>query len=153
MEVAVLPTTSPIVAEFAEAAIKKDMKVIESLLSDEGKFETQTKNLSSRIANKKSFLKWFKMKLSETTITEVEYDKCIHCYIGNPVLLFNKGTFPVIPKNNGYRSKMGLMLDIQDSKIQQIKFCSLFLETDNPFIYELRMRSMKDINIDITKDF
>lgn len=149
MEIAVLPTTDPIVAEFAEAAIKMDMKVIENLLSDEGKFETQTKNLSSRIANKKSFLKWFKTKLSETTITEVDYDKCIHCYIGNPVLLFNKGTFPVIAKNKGYRSKMGLMLDIQDSKIQQIKFCALFLETENPFMYELRMGSMKDFYKDL----
>jgi hypothetical protein len=149
MEIAVLPTTNPIVAEFAEAAIKKDMMAIENLLSDEGKYEMQTKNLIMRKANKKSFLKWFKMKLSETPISEVDHDKCIQCFIGNPVLLFNKGTFPVIAKNKGYRSKMGLMLDIQDSKIEQIKFCALFLETENPFVYELRMRGMKDFNKDL----
>lgn len=135
-----LPATKLIVKEFANATIKNDLIKISDLLCDNGDYEIQTKNLVIRKANKKSFLKWFKNKLSETQVINVDYDQCIHCYIGNPVLLFNNGEFPIIIKDSSWRTKMGLMLDVQNNIIKRIKFCALFLKTENPYVYEKRIK-------------
>lgn len=144
MKTSTLHTTKSIVDEFAGACIDNNYTKLTNLLLDKGEFEIQTKNLVIRKANKKSFVKWFTNNLAVTKITSIDYDQCLHCYLGNSVLLFNRGEFPIIPKDSSYRSKMGLMLDVKEDKISRIKFCSLFLKTDNPFVFENRINSLKN---------
>jgi hypothetical protein len=139
-----LPVIKSPVIEFANATIKNDLLKIQELLCDSGDYEIQTKNLVIRKANKKSFLKWFKNKLFVTQVINVDYDQCLHCYIGNSVLLFNYGEFPIIPKDSSFRTKMGLMLDVQNNSIKRIKFCAVFLKKENPFVFEKRLRDSFD---------
>ena len=139
-----LPVTKSTVIEFANATINNDLMKIKDLLCDSGDYQIQTKNLVIRKANKKSFLKWFINKLSETQVINVDYDQCLHCYIGNSVLLFNNGEFPIIIKDSSFRTKMGLMLDVQNSNINRIKFCALFLKKENPYVFEKRIKDSID---------
>lgn len=110
------------------AIIQNDINKLSDLLCDDGDYEMQIKNLVIRKANKKSFIKWFKRKLSETKVDKIEYDQYIGCFFSNTVILLNGGEFPIIPKDNSYRAKMGLMLETENDKISTIKFCSLFFK-------------------------
>jgi hypothetical protein len=60
------------------------------------------------------------------------------------VLLFNNGEFPIIIKDSSFRTKMGLMLDVQNNNINRIKFCALFLKTENPYVFEKRIKDSID---------
>ena len=60
----------------------------------------------------------------------------MHCYIGDTVILFNGGNFPRKIKDHSERSKTGLMIDVIDEKITYIKFCFVFAETENKYVFE-----------------
>ena len=112
--------------EFANAALQKNIEHIEYLLSDEGTFNIQDNELETQDANKEQFIKWFGQKIEKIPITKIDFDQCLHCMIGNKVVLFNDGMFPRIVKDISERSKTGLMLDIKDGKIFEIAFCYVF---------------------------
>ncbi len=125
--------------EFALATQRKDIKSIRSLLNSKGSFQIQDEKLETIEVNKKEFLKWYGAKLESTTITNIAYDQCLLCAIGNTVILFNNGKFLRIIKEDSdlsEQSKVGLMLEIKDEKISHIKFCFTFLKTENKAVFE-----------------
>ncbi len=133
---ATLIKTKNIVIEFAKATKRKDVEFIESLLSDEGEFHMQDKDLKRIEVGKKEFMDWYRIRVENAQITHISYDQCIFCSIGKPVVLFNDGNFPRIIENRFERSKTGLMLNVIDGKISQIAFCTLFANTENKYVYE-----------------
>ena len=66
----------------------------------------------------------------------VEYDQCLFCKVGNPVVLFNGGTFPHNPVEFYERNKQGLMLEFEDDLISGITFCGTFVRTHNKYNFE-----------------
>ena len=60
------------------------------------------------------------------------FDQCLQCVLGNPVVLFREGYFPVRNPNFYDRDRTGLMLEFKDDKISDITFCYAFLKTENP---------------------
>ena len=136
--------TQNIAVEFALASERKDLHHLECLLSENGTFDIQTVDLETLEVGKYEFIKWYEMKLQETEITCAAYDRCLHCFIGNQVVLFNDGQFPRIIKDCSERSKTGIMLDIQNGLISTLKFCYLFAVTDNKFVFECRIDRIKE---------
>lgn len=136
--------TQNIAVEFALASERKDLHHLESLLSVNGTFDIQTADLETLEVGKHEFIKWYEMKLQETEITSIDYDQCLHCFIGNRVVLFNDGQFPRIVKDDSERSKTGIMIDIQDGLISTLKFCYLFAVTDNRYVFECRIDRIKE---------
>ncbi len=125
-----------LIKEFAESSKSNNILLLKSLLSDNGIFEIQDTNLDIIEVGKTDFLDWYKDKLNETVINEIFYDQCLHCAIGNPVILFNNGTFPRKIKDDSERSKTGLMIEVKEDKITYIKFCFVFAETENKYVFE-----------------
>ena len=126
-----------IATTFANAVQAKNTSLIASILADDGKFETQDSQLDTiEHCSKAVFLAWVETAISETSIFRVEHDQCLHCKIGNPVLLFNDGKFPPVKKEMANISMNGLMLDIQDGLISEIKFCYTFLGRENKYQHE-----------------
>ena len=125
-----------IAIEFARASKLNDIELIRGLLHDKGEFEIQDKDNEIIDANKNEFVKWYKTKLDKTPITSIDYDQCLHCHIGNSVVIFNDGNFPRKIKDCSERSKTGLMVDAKDNKIITLKFCFVFLKTENKYDYE-----------------
>jgi len=130
-DVAVEAKRNDIAVEFANAVLKKDIGLIGNLLSNKGRFNIKNKKLETKEANKEQFIHWFGQKLSSARITKVDFDQCLFCMIGNTVVLFNGGKFPCKNKYSYQRPKTGLMLDIKDNKIVEIRFCFSFLKTEN----------------------
>ena len=134
-----------IITAFAENSKAKNYQGIENLLSDIGIFEIQDKSLDIIEVGKHDFLKWYKDKLNSTAINEVFYDQCLHCSIGNPVILFNGGNFPKTIKDDSERSKTGLMIEVKEDKIAYIKFCFVFAETENKYVFECITAKIKEL--------
>lgn len=128
--------TKDISIEFANAVMLKEINLIENLLSDTGSFNIQDFELETQDANKEQFIKWFVQKLESATIDKVAFDQCLHCIIGNKVILFNDGKFPRVIKDVSERSKTGLMLEIEEDKIVGINFCYVFAKTENLYQFE-----------------
>ena len=134
-----IPKINSIVDIFSEALINKEVKVIESLLSDLGEFEIQSPKLNTLQVNKKRFVSWFTKKIIASENLTITYDQCMHCSIGGTVLLINEGQFPRIIKDSSERSKTGLMLRVEEDKIVQIKFCYVFVKTTNNYQFEINI--------------
>ena len=141
-----LPKVKSIVDIFSEALINKEVKVIESLLSDLGEFEIQSPKLNTLQVNKKRFVSWFTKKIIASENLTITFDQCMHCSIGGTVLLINEGHFPRIIKDSSERSKTGLMLRVEDDKIVQIKFCYVFVKTTNNYQFEINIARLKNFN-------
>jgi len=122
--------------EFANAVRLKEINLIENLLSDTGSFNIQDFELETQDASKEQFINWFGQKLESATIDKVDFDQCLHCIIGNKVVLFNDGKFPRVIKDVSERSKTGLMLEIEEDKIVGINFCYVFAKTENLYQFE-----------------
>lgn len=137
-------STQNIAVEFALASERKDLHHLESLLSEDGTFDIQTADLETLEVDKYKFIQWYGLKLQETEITSIDYDQCLHCFIGNQVVLFNDGQFPRSIKDCSERSKTGIMLDIQNGLISTLKFCYLFIVTDNQYVFECRIDRIKE---------
>ena len=71
-----LPKVKSIVDIFSEALINKEVKVIESLLSDLGEFEIQSPKLNTLQVNKKRFISWFTKKILASENLTITYDQC-----------------------------------------------------------------------------
>jgi hypothetical protein len=134
-----MPKVKSIVDIFSEALINKEVKVIESLLSDLGEFEIQSPKLNTLQVNKKRFVSWFTKKILASENLTITFDQCMHCFIGGTVLLINGGQFLRIIKDSSERSKTGLILRIEDNKIVHIKFCYVFVKTTNNYQFEINI--------------
>jgi hypothetical protein len=129
--------------ELAEALSELNDAVVEKLLLDNGEFEILDDKNETKTENKVEFINWLKACFEKYAVInedfkKLEYtiDQCLHCKIGNPVILLNNGRFPVFTKDAWEREKIGLMLEFKDEMISGITFCGVFLETDNPFHFE-----------------
>ena len=132
------PKIENTISLFSAALLKKDIKGIKDLLSEEGEFEIQSPKLNTLQVNKNRFVSWLNRRLKQTDTLTVALDQCLHCSIGRTVLLINDGTFPRQIKDSSERSKTGLMLKVKEGQISQIKFCFVFVKTENRYIYELK---------------
>lgn len=126
-------STKEIVHQFAAAVKNQDYDSLSLLLAEIGEYHTQDNALETvEVKDSAYFIKWLKAALSNCFITKVEFDQCLHCYIGNPVVMFNDGKFPPIIKGLFKRSLTGLMLNIVEGKINEIGFCYTFVNRENP---------------------
>jgi hypothetical protein len=121
---------------FISASQRADIFAIEDLLSKDGVFEIEDENLELVDTNKEYFLKWYKNKLEETPINEVDTDQCIGCSFGKQVVIFNKGTFPRVPHSFTDKTKSGIMLDSSNGQISKLQFCFSFLKMENKAVCE-----------------
>jgi hypothetical protein len=131
-----LTQTKDIAAEFALASKNNDIGLLKKLLSKDGSFHIQSPSLDTIEVQREEFLEWYKKKLDATTIESIEYDQCLLCLLGKPVVLFNNGKFPRQVKDSSERAKTGLVLNIRDSKIIEMGFCYTFLRTENKNVFE-----------------
>lgn len=140
----VLISAKEIVKIFAKATLNNDIETIAELLSNSGEFQTQDIASEDVTSTKEGFLEWYKLKLLSNKVESVSYDNCLHCSLGNPVVLFNNGLFPRNIKDSSERSKAGLMLKVENELISEIKFCHVFAVTDNDYVYECHMKKAKE---------
>jgi hypothetical protein len=145
METLIKKDQKTIAAELAETIATFNIAKVVDLLSENGEYCTQDENDEIVITNKVNFLKWLSDCIDEFLFanenrTELNYiiDQCLHCRIGNPVIILENGRFPVFTRDPWQREKCGLMLEFDDNLISGITFCFLFLKTDNPFLFEKR---------------
>lgn len=122
-----------LVNEFAKATESKDLKALADLLDDEGVFEIHNPQNETEETDKTMFLLWYMSKLNTMEITETKKDQCLDCHLGKPVLLFNKGRFPIKLNRYWSRVRTGVMLGIENEKINLIRFCYVFLRTENNY--------------------
>jgi hypothetical protein len=116
---------------------EKNLDLLSSLLAEDGTFNTKDGDLNPiDNSSKVEFLSWFLPVLSETNISSIEYDNCILCKTGNPVVLFNDGQFPAMKVESANKSMTGLMLDISDGLIKEIAFCYSFASRENKYQFE-----------------
>ena len=132
---------------FTEALLKGDLTLIEPLLKEDGDFDIQNEELETVEVGKYEYLSWLKSKLTKTTVTSLYFDQCLHCKIGNSVLIVNHGEFPRKIKDNSERSKTGLMIDSENGEIKMIQFCYVFVKTENKWFFELQRPNGNDFEI------
>jgi len=132
-----------IAKQLAEAIATFNILRLSDLLSDDGEFNIKNENNETLNGNKADFINWLQIKIDEYLFVNDDserliyiIDQCLHCRIGNPVIIFENGSFPVRTKDPWQREKCGLMLEFKDSLICGITFCYLFLKADNPFLFE-----------------
>jgi hypothetical protein len=135
--------TEDIAVEFAKASQNKDLTLLTSLLADGGDFQIQNDELDSEDADKFKFLEWYKNKLAVTPIETIEYDQCINCLFGKPVVVFNDGKFPRRIKESSERVKTGIAIEVKDYKISRLNFCFVFLKTENKHVFEATGEKVK----------
>ncbi|MFT6922035.1 MAG: hypothetical protein ACJA1C_001033 [Crocinitomicaceae bacterium] len=130
-------TTEELVKQFSDSILKPDFIKMASLFAEDGKFDIQDSKLETLEVGKDEFIEWIWVQRSFSSIRRIDYDQCMHCQIGAPVVLFNDGFFPRKVKDSSERSKTGLMLDNKEGLIHAIKFCFVFVKTENKCMFEL----------------
>lgn len=133
------------VDEFVDALVNLKFPILTELLSETGKFQIQDTNLETIDVDKKTFLSWFFSKIDTTSKLTIDLDFCLYCKIGNPVLIINEGQFPRTKKDDSERSKTGLMLEIIDGKIEEVRFCYTFRVTENKYAIEIKGERIKQL--------
>src|ERR1035437_9071251 len=130
-------TVARIEHEFAKAIRDIDIEPVNDLLSETGVFEIQDDILETKEVNKDTFIEWIVNKRKAVERLDYYFDQCLHCKIGNPVVIFNDGTFPRANKEDYEKGKTGLMLNVTDGKIDQVMFCYTFLHRENKYNFEI----------------
>jgi len=132
-----------ITLELANAIASFNIVRVIELLSETGNYCIQDENEEIVISDKASFINWLTNCFDEFLYVnedsdELNYtiDQCLHCKIGNPVIIFENGRFPVFTREPWEREKCGLMLEFDDNLVSGITFCFVFLKTDNPYHFE-----------------
>jgi hypothetical protein len=124
------------IQQLIHAIQSKNIDRIKILLSGDGEFSIQDKELYSATRKKRGFLNWFIPILLETPIKKIEVDQCQDGMGKSIVLIINQGKFPRSIKDASERSKTGLLIESKDGKICTIKFCYDFLKMENKYMYE-----------------
>jgi hypothetical protein len=130
--------------EFAQASQRNDIPYLTQLLDDSGEFEIQDDTLETYDVSKSEFLVWYASKLNQTAITSISFDQCLHCQIGASVVLFNDGSFPRRLKDSSERVKAGFKVDSSEGKIVNLKFCFVFLETENKYKFQCEIEAYEE---------
>jgi hypothetical protein len=132
-----------IATELAEAIASFNITKVAGLLLEKGQYCIQDEKDDIIISNKVNFINWLSNCIDEFIFVNEErnrlnyiMDKCLHCRIGNPVIIFENGRFPVFTRDPWQREKCGLMLEFDDNLVSGITFCFVFLKTDNPYLFE-----------------
>lgn len=133
-----------IATKFALASKNNDLESLKKLLSKDGSFHIQNASLDTIEVPKEEFLRWYKEKLDSAVIESIDYDQCLLCLLGNPVVIFNNGKFPRQPKDSGEKAKTGLALNIKGNKIIEMGFCHTFLKNENKHVFEIRGEKIKE---------
>ena len=143
METVIKTDLFTIAAKLAESIATFNITEIADLLSQTGGYSIQDDKDEIVKANKATFLNWLTICMDEFLFvnddsTKLNYtiDRCIHCMIGNPVIIFEKGRFPVFTRDPWQREKCGLMLEFEGELISGITFCFVFLKTENLYNFE-----------------
>lgn len=143
METIIATNQKTLTIKLAEAITSFNIAEVELLLSENGEFQILDDKDETIISKKDGFIKWLNYCFDEFTLAnedcdQLDYtiDQCLHCRVGNPVIIFKNGRFPVFTRNSWEREKIGLMLEFDDNLISGITFCGFFLQTDNPFLFE-----------------
>lgn len=137
--------TSEILKQFSYAVRDKDIEVISLLLSPTGVFAAQDGELGTIQVCKDTFIQWLNSRLKTAEITKIDYDSCIHCSMGSPVVLFNDGQFPRIIADDSEKTMTGLMLEVSDGPITGISFCYSFAHRENRCHFEIMGDRVKDL--------
>ena len=127
---------------FANAILVKDFTKIEELLHDNGNFNIRDKTNQTVESSKTNFLNWFNPILRDSTIESIQYDQCLFCSTGSPVLLINDGKIPINTSTLYEKEKFGLMFEVQDGKIIKIQFCHIFLHAENLSKFDSNIRKI-----------
>jgi hypothetical protein len=143
METTTKTDQKTIVIELANAIASFNIEKVAELLSEKGEYCIQDEKNEISISNKSSFINWLSKCFDEYQSTnncqpKLNYilDQCLHCRIGNPVIILENGKFPVFTRDLAEREKCGLMLEFDDNLVSGITFCFVFLKTDNPYLFE-----------------
>ena len=134
-----------IITELAEAISSFNISGVANLLSDDGNYAVQDENFKIVISGKDEFLSWlsgcygkllftgrFRRRLSFNIV------QCLHCVTGNPIIVFEKGRFPVFSGTLKKNEQSGLVIKSDENKITGIELCLLVMKIEKPFIYEKR---------------
>jgi hypothetical protein len=147
MEIKTKTDQKAIAIEMAEAISSFDITKVADFLKDDGEYYIQDEKNEIVLTNKVNFLNWLKDCLDEFLFvnedrTKLNYyvDQCLYCRIGNPVIIFENGRFPVFTRELWEKEKCGLMLEFRDNLISDISFCFMFAKTDNPYLFEKECR-------------
>jgi hypothetical protein len=123
--------------KLADSISNGDINQVHELLDDEGEFTICDPNYELMTTDKYGFLNWIKpflleRKLSSFNKMDYTIDQCIFCKIGNPVILFEDGKFPIKTEEPWQRERLGFMLEFEGEKISGISICGVFLYAYNP---------------------
>ena len=151
METIIKTDQEIITLELANAIAAFNIAKVAELLSVDGEYCIQDEKEKAIIANKTNFLTWLsncfdKYLSANDDCDRLNYiiDKCSYCRIGNPVIIFENGKFPVFTRNSWEKEKCGLMLEFKGNLVSDISFCYLFLTTDNLFLFEKKCKRHLD---------
>jgi len=151
METLIIKDQFIIAKELAEAIASFNIDKVADLLKEDGEYSIQDVKEETVFANKSDFLKWLMNSFNKFSFVDEErsqlkydIDKCSYCRIGNPVLIFENGRFPIISRNPWESEKCGLMLEFDGNLVSDISFCYIFLTTENPFNYEKQCKRHLD---------
>jgi hypothetical protein len=129
--------------ELAEAISFFEVNALPGLLHDEGKFAITKRSGKSTSVNKTEFLSWMKKQMmkfrkNNPGITKLSYilDQSLYYKLGDPVIIFENGIFPVHQTQSFQKEKIGLSLEFEDKRISRITFCEFFVETENFYLFE-----------------
>ena len=125
-----------VIENFVIACKTVDIKRIEGMLADTGEYDVQDDALEAIVTDKSTFLIWFKQRLEQTKIESVDYDNCLYCNIGCPVVLFNKGEFPRRARSLSENSTTGLRIGVGNGSINRVQFCNNLVRTETQFEFE-----------------
>jgi len=125
-----------LVQDLADAISTGNIHLIHDLLDKDGKYIIADSKLKLQETDKYGFLNWLRTLMEERNLSSANklsyyFDQCLHCRIGNPVIIFDDGIFPIETKEPWLREKVGLMLEFEGDKISGISLCGTFLHTDN----------------------
>jgi len=134
-----------IITELAEAIASFNIEGVALLLSDDGNYTVLDKNHKIAVTGKDEFIHWlrgcygnllfggrFRRRLSFNIV------KSIHYVTGNPIIVFEKGRFPVISGYMEKNAQSGLVINSHENKVTGIDLCLLIMKIEKPFIYEKR---------------
>jgi hypothetical protein len=128
--------------KFANAVARFEISEVAQLLSENGEYNWMKRQGELVDAGtKQGFLSWLSERFAPYIFTgsqqlSYEFDQCIFCRVGNPMVLFEAGHFPVQPIDPFDRDKQGLMLEFENDIINRITFCVGFLNTENDCQYQ-----------------
>lgn len=133
-----------LVEKFANALAHYRVDLVEELLTEDGEYtyyELDGEDVED--GTKTDFINYLKwvcepLRFTAAEPATVEYDQCLFCKVGNPVVLFNGGTFPYESQEFYERSRLGLMLEFKDGLICGVTFCGALVKSDSKYNFEDR---------------